>query len=116
MQRDARKYLFDISDSCQAVVDYTRDVTFNEYANDRRIRSAVEREFIIIGEALNQLRRLDAAYEDRLPEIHQIINFRHVLVHGYDVVQHEVVWQIIQAAVVPLKTCVDTLLTDLADG
>ena len=46
-------------------------------------RSAVERQFEIIGEALGQLARLDPAMAERITDFRRVIAFRNILVHGY---------------------------------
>jgi uncharacterized protein with HEPN domain len=52
MQRDSRAYLNDILEAAAAIQEATADVNAEAYGSNRLIRSAVEREFIIIGEAL----------------------------------------------------------------
>ena len=52
MQRDPRAYLSDILEAASAIQDATRTISEAGYSQARLIRSAVEREFIIIGEAL----------------------------------------------------------------
>jgi uncharacterized protein with HEPN domain len=49
MQRDARAYLQDVADACAAITSVLSGVEFDEYLATRFLRSAVEREFTIIG-------------------------------------------------------------------
>ena len=56
------------------------------------LRAATERQFEIIGEALNQLRRHSPALAARVREHEKIIGFRNILIHGYAVVDDAVVW------------------------
>lgn len=47
----------------------------------RSIRPAVEREFIIIGEAVKGLRRVAPDLAEAIPESRRIVGFRNVLTH-----------------------------------
>ena len=51
MPRDARAYLADIIESCDAITAGVRGLDLAGYQANRLVRSSVEREFIIIGEA-----------------------------------------------------------------
>jgi uncharacterized protein with HEPN domain len=57
------------------------------YARNDMVQAAVERKFEIIGEALNQLAKLDASLTGRIPNVRQIIAFRNQLIHGYATVR-----------------------------
>ena len=56
MQRDARAWLSDILTACDLLADFTKDKTFDDYAADALLRSAVERQLQIVGEALRVVR------------------------------------------------------------
>ena len=60
MRLECKKYLFDIERAAGLVRDFTQGKTFAEFGSDLMLRSAVERQFEIIGEALNQLLKIDA--------------------------------------------------------
>ena len=59
MRREVLKYLFDIKEACKLLVDFTRGKEFSDYQRDPLLRSAVERQFGIIGEALKQAIEVD---------------------------------------------------------
>jgi uncharacterized protein with HEPN domain len=59
MSEYCRKYLVDILDSIQFISDSIGTITFLEYKTNRLLKSAVERHFEIIGEALNQALKID---------------------------------------------------------
>lgn len=61
MLRDERAYLNDILESCQAITIAVRDLDLPAYQSTRLVRSSVEREFIIIGEAVATLARIAPA-------------------------------------------------------
>jgi uncharacterized protein with HEPN domain len=54
MARDVSAYLQDVLDACNSIEDVMSGVSLDEYRSKRAVRSAVEREFIIIGEALRE--------------------------------------------------------------
>jgi len=43
MLRDLRKYLYDIDQACQLLIEFTSDKTVQGYRSDAMLRSAVER-------------------------------------------------------------------------
>lgn len=69
MQRDPRSYLWDALRAADLIVDFVQGRTLADYEGDVLLRSAVERQFVIIGEALNQLSRVDAELAARVPDI-----------------------------------------------
>jgi len=77
------------------------------------LRSGVERQFEIIGEAVNRLSKIDRTIVEGLPETPRIVAFRNILIHGYDVVDNRVVWDVIQNNLVPLRDRVTWLLSEM---
>ena len=71
---------------------FTSAKSFADYEADDFLRSAFERQFEIVGEALNQLSRLDAATAATIAELPRIVAFRNVLIHGYASVDNRIVW------------------------
>jgi uncharacterized protein with HEPN domain len=84
MRRDPRSFFWDVREAADAIKQFTQGRSFGEYATDLMLRSAVERQFEIIGEALSQLTRVDAVLAARIPELRRIIGFRNALIQGYD--------------------------------
>lgn len=115
MRPEAPKLLEDIRDAAAFVVEVTGEVAQDEYLDHRLLRQAVERNFEIIGEALNRLRRADPTTADRIGETPRIIAFRNILAHAYDNIDHEIVWQLIQQDLPDLLSTVETLLEEAPD-
>ena len=83
MQRDPKSLLWDAHEAAEVIAAVTAGKSFADFDRDIVLRSAVERQFEIIGEALAQLARIDAAIAQKVPDLRQIIAFRNVLIHGY---------------------------------
>ncbi len=96
MRAEEKKLLLDVSEACQSIEQHCAGHTFEEYTADRWFRRAVEREFEIIGEALNRLDRRAAATAARITSLRRIVDFRNRIIHGYDAVDDVVVWRTVQ--------------------
>lgn len=110
MRLEAKSILHDVREACTSIAQFTGGMTFSQYVTNPVCRSAVERQFIIVGEALNRLGRYTPELLENFPESRSIISFRNVLVHGYDQVEDEVVWGIVQRHVPGLLRTVTALL------
>ncbi len=96
MQREVRKYLYDVSKACEAIMGFTSEKRFEDYKQDLFLRSAVERQLMIIGEALNQAERINPQLSKQITDFRRIVNLRNVIVHGYAVVEDETIWGVVQ--------------------
>ncbi|WP_394792264.1 DUF86 domain-containing protein [Rhodoferax sp.] len=113
MQRDPRAFLWDVRESAVAIQSFTAGMDVAAYAGNAMAQAAVERKFEIIGEALNQLAKLDASVAARIPDLPQIVAFRNQLIHGYATVNVGTVWNITQNALPSLIDAVQVLLDEL---
>ena len=112
MQRDARAFLWDAHAAAEAILEFVDGKTYADYTSDRLLRSAVERQFEIIGEALNQLCKLEPHWAERIPDVPQIVAFRNLLIHGYASVNDMTVWHTIQASLPNLYDTIARLLDE----
>jgi uncharacterized protein with HEPN domain len=104
------KYLFDIVDACRLLDEFTSGTTLADYNSDALLRSAVERQFEIVGEALRLAIREDAELAGHISNSGRIIAFRNRLIHGYAAVLNDVVWGILEADLPTLRREVTKLL------
>jgi len=110
--RDERFLLADIGMAIAAIGSFVSGHDAERYFDDDLVRSAVERKFEIIGEALNGLNRLRPHLAQRIRGFREIIAFRNILAHGYASVDHGIVWRVIVEDLPALRATVDALLEE----
>jgi len=109
MDIEVKKYLFDIQGSIHSIENYLGEKRdFSLYMANKMMRRAIEREFEIIGEAINKILKIDPGIE--ISSKKQIINLRNRVIHGYDEVDDEIIWSIIVKHVPILKREIHNLL------
>lgn len=110
MARDARAYLWEAREAARKVAAFTRGRTLQEFQSDELLHSAVERQFEVIGEALSQLARGHADVAGQIPDLARIVGLRNLLIHGYAIVDHEILWRVIHESLPGLRETLDRLL------
>lgn len=110
MHADARKFLWDAHQAAERIARFAEGITFSEYETDEYLQSAIERQFEIIGEAINQLRRIDPDTASLIPGHARIIAFRNILVHGYANVDNRLVWGVLESDLPSLRATLGNLL------
>ncbi len=91
MKLVVKKYLFDINESIDSIEGYlegNRD--FSIYVSNKMLRRAIEREFEIIGVAMNRIEKIDPSIN--ISSKKQIISMRNRVIYGYDKIDDEIVW------------------------
>ena len=106
------KLLWDVREACNAIEQFVQGKTDSDYLKDNLLRSAVERQLMILGEALYQANRIDQDLSKHITDLRKIIGFRHLLVHDYSSTQNETVWGIVENNVPQLGEEVARLLPD----
>lgn len=110
MPPDAQVLLRDAQKAALALQTFSKGRTLQEFLADEMFRSAVERKFEIIGEALSQLSKVDSALADSIPERKRIVAFRNILAHSYARVDPATVWDILAKDVAPFLSAIDRLI------
>ncbi len=99
MKPTLKKRLLDALEACHAIQDFVAGRTFTEYERNLMLRSAVERQFEIIGEALNQAEIEHPELATLIPDLRRIIGLRNRIIHGYDSVDDQLLWQVVHTHV-----------------
>jgi uncharacterized protein with HEPN domain len=110
MQHEAKKYLWDAIQASTLIATFVTKKTFADYCADPMLKSAVERQFEIIGEALNALSRIDPKTAASIPDLARIVAFRNVLIHGYATVDDRLVWGVVEGKLPILQSTCEHLL------
>ena len=104
------KFLYDIQQCISKIETYTENQTQEDYLEDEKTQDAVERNFEIIGEAVNNIRKIDSSIADQIRESGKIVGFRNQLIHGYDMISDYITWDIIQTKLPILKADINKML------
>ena len=100
--KDTTKLLQDMIKAIASIESYTIS-SFDAFLKDEKTQDAIMFNLIIMGEAAN---KIPHEFQEKHPEIpwSSIIGTRNVIVHGYDQIKLQIVWDIIQKNLRLLKT------------
>ncbi|NJP09256.1 MAG: DUF86 domain-containing protein [Leptolyngbyaceae cyanobacterium RU_5_1] len=106
--------VWDIVQAIRYIQSFTANLSFEDYLNDIRTISAVERQFEILGEAA---RRISEEFRQVYLAIdwQRIVGLRNIVIHRYDEVDQDILWMIIHSELAPLLTQLEALLPPLPD-
>ena len=109
MMERTKKYLEDILISIEKIEVFVSDCAdYNDYVNDDKTKSAVERHLAIIGEAINMFSKYEPNIE--IEHARKIVSLRNRLIHAYASVDDTIVWAIIKNHLSPLKQEVEQII------
>jgi uncharacterized protein with HEPN domain len=108
MTEKSRKYLSDIITAIEFIDEFISGIhDFTEYQKDKKTKSAVERQLIIIGEAVNNFQKESGV---EINSSVQIVNFINRIVHAYDSIDDSIVWVIMSRHLPELRKEVKNLM------
>lgn len=110
MERDVNTHLFDVIENCKRIHEFVGKTNFEAYSLNELVKSAVERQFINIGESLSRLKQTESNVFTQIANAQRIIGFRNVLVHGYESISDRMVWGIIEENLPELQATCEKLL------
>jgi uncharacterized protein with HEPN domain len=115
MQKRPDVYLDIALQALRRVPKFLGTRTLAEYLGDELCQSAVERQLEIAGDALGQLRKLDAWLFDQIPDGALVVGFRNVLAHGYATLNHRRVFEIASARAAELLKVLEEMLAKMPE-
>lgn len=107
--RDDDSYLADMLQFAREVLTFTEGRSRADYDADAILRRAVERATELIGEAANHVSEQTRARHPEIPW-REIIDQRHVLIHGYGDVDDDLVWNLVEKEIPNLLSLLDRIL------
>ncbi len=110
MRHDPRKLREDIRLAIADAEELFRGKTFQDLQSERSLQLMAERVLEIIGEALSRLRRDHPAAATRVRDIEKIIGLRNILAHGYDALDYEILWDVIENRLDVLKDDIEHIM------
>ena len=112
MDRKIRKYLADILASIIEIESFMaeRPKEYATFCNDTLFRRGVERNMEIIGEAMNNVLKIDPNIA--ITSSRKIVDTRNFIIHAYDSLKPDILWGIVINHIPLLKREVETLLAE----
>jgi len=94
-------YVLDMLRAASLARQFGKACTEAEFLEDVKTQSAVLHQLTVLGEAV---RRVSARFRERHPDVPwpQIAGLRHRIVHGYDEIDIDRVWEVIERDLSPL--------------
>jgi uncharacterized protein with HEPN domain len=108
-RRSASALLNDMLDHAREAVAFTQGKSRADLDTDRLLNLALVRLLEIIGEAASQIPKKEQVLHPHIPWP-QIISLRNRLIHGYDSVDLDILWQIIATDLPPLIVSLEAIL------
>lgn len=112
MDHDPKAHVFDIKQACDEIKEFIQYMSFEEHSRNFMVKAAVERKFLVIGEAMTRLKREHPEIIDKITDHEKIIGFRNVLVHGYDIIDDATVWSAIKDIMPTLRHLIEDISGD----
>jgi uncharacterized protein with HEPN domain len=103
MLEEISKYLFDVNESIKNINSFIKGKSFEYYKRNMLLQSAVERQFEIIGEALNRIKKIDDSLLFTITDTHKIIGLRNIIAHGYNIIELKIIWDAVKLNLPKLK-------------
>jgi uncharacterized protein with HEPN domain len=105
------KWLFDIKMAIDEIDGYftKEEKDFFKYRDNLMLKRAVERDFEIIGEAINRIITRDVSFNHKITNAKAIIGLRNQVIHAYDNISDETIWSILINHLPNLKVEIELL-------
>ncbi|MDH5598982.1 MAG: DUF86 domain-containing protein [Cyclobacteriaceae bacterium] len=114
MDHKIQKWLYDVKIAIEEIDSFFvgQPMIFSEYQKNKMRKRAVEREFEIIGEAINRIIKKDESYIEKIRDSLNIVGLRNLVIHAYDNISDENIWAILINHLPRLRQDIELLLQE----
>lgn len=102
MWPEAAKYLSDASQAAERVQRFSASKRLDDYLSDGLLRSAIERQFEIVGEALNQFRKADPLSAVAIADLPRAVALRNIPIHACADVDPVIALGVVETRLAPM--------------
>ncbi len=113
MKKDDAVFLRDILDATNYIKGYIARVTYKRFLRNKMVQDAVMRQLEIIGEAARSV-SMDLRRAHPSVEWEKIIGMRNRLIHAYNRVDLDIVWEVVQIDVPSVERQIEKILKEIA--
>lgn len=115
MTRNYKLFLTDILESIEKILEFTKDMSFEEFVEDDKTASAVVRKLEIVGEATKNIPAQIRKKYKTVPW-KEMAKTRDKLIHGYFTVDYEIVWKVVKERLPIIKPELQKVLKEIQDN
>lgn len=114
MTKADRPLLSDVLDAVAHIRKYVQGQSREDFMTNELVRDAVIRQVQIIGEAT---RLVSPGLKSRYSQVpwQEIVGLRNRVIHAYGTIMPEIIWEIVENDLEPLRKNIERILADL-DG
>lgn len=105
-------YLLHIRDAITLIGEWSKNISFDDFIEDKKLQSAIIRQLEIIGEAAKNVSEESKVSSPEIPW-RPITDARNVLIHGYFTVDEKKVWDMVQLDIPKLSVHVCALIEQI---
>lgn len=109
--RELRDYINDLLEACEDILSFTKDMSYSDFASDRKTVNAVTRSLEVIGEAT---KKLPMTFRNNYPNVpwKQMAGMRDKLIHEYFGIDKQMVWQAVEKHIPDILALIKEITID----
>jgi uncharacterized protein with HEPN domain len=112
MAKTAKLRLLDALDAIASINSFIGSLSLDDFLVNAMVQAAVLFKLGVIGEALNKAAELDASLRETIPDLGEIIGMRNRIIHAYDQIDFEILWDAIHSDLLDLKIRLEKYLAE----